>query len=128
MGEGLLLELSWLDGSVSIVLPWRKVVLSLQLSAVRSSCRGKCFYLVSVFGSILVFIWSCKASRFSNIFDYYCEYSFLCGDDFLLFVLRYFVSGACMFFYYTCLLFVYLGCAGSVGVFWRAGSCTFCVM
>ncbi len=26
MGEGLLLELSWLDGSVSIVLPWRKVV------------------------------------------------------------------------------------------------------
>jgi hypothetical protein len=28
MGEGLLFELSWLDGSVSIVLPWRKVVLS----------------------------------------------------------------------------------------------------
>jgi hypothetical protein len=48
MGEGLLPELSWLDGSVSVVLPWRKVVLSLQFSAVRSTCRGKCFYLVSV--------------------------------------------------------------------------------
>jgi hypothetical protein len=48
MGEGLLLGLSWLDGSVSIVLLWRKVVLFLQISAVFSSCRGKCYYLVSV--------------------------------------------------------------------------------
>jgi hypothetical protein len=48
MGEGLLLGLPWLGGSVSIVLPWGKVVLSLQFSAVCSSCRGKCFYLASV--------------------------------------------------------------------------------
>jgi hypothetical protein len=34
MCEGLLLGLSWLDGSVSIVLSWRKVVLVLQFSAV----------------------------------------------------------------------------------------------
>ncbi len=33
----------------------------------------------------------------------------------------------CLFVYYTCLLFVYSGCAGSVGIFWRAGSYIFCV-
>jgi hypothetical protein len=32
----------------------------------------------------------------------------------------------CLFVYYTCLLFVYFGCAGSVGIFWRAGSYIFC--
>ncbi len=33
----------------------------------------------------------------------------------------------CLFDYYPCLLFVYFGCAGSVGIFWRAGSYTFSV-
>ncbi len=33
----------------------------------------------------------------------------------------------CLFDYYSCLLFVYFGCAGSVGIFWRAGSYTFSV-
>ncbi len=33
------------------------------------------------------------------------------------FFLRYFVSGVCLFVYYTCLLFVYFGCAGFVGIF-----------
>ncbi len=74
-----------------------------------------------------VFIWSYKASGFSNIFGYYCEHCLLCGEDFffLFFVLCYFVSGVCLSVYYTCLLFVYFGCAGSVGIFWRAGSYTF---
>ncbi len=72
------------------------------------------------------FILSYKASGFSNIFGYYCEHCLLCGEDFL-FVLRYFVNGVCLFDYYPCLLFVYFGCAGSVGIFWRAGSYTFSV-
>ncbi len=33
----------------------------------------------------------------------------------------------CLFVYYTCLLFVYFGCVGSVGIFWRAGSYIFYV-
>ncbi len=43
------------------------------------------------------------------------------------FVLRYFANGVCLFAYFTCLLFVYFGCAGSVGIFWRAGSYAFSV-
>ena len=43
------------------------------------------------------------------------------------FVLRYFISGVCLFVYYTCLLFVYFGRAGSMGIFWRAGSCIYFV-
>ncbi len=31
-------------------------------------------------------------------------------------VLRYFVSGVCLFFLNICLLFSYIGCAGSVGI------------
>ncbi len=42
------------------------------------------------------------------------------------FVLRYIVSGVCLFVYYFCFLSVYFGCAGSVGIFWRAGSYIFC--
>ena len=73
MGEGLLLELSWLDGSVSIVLPWRKVVLSFQISAVCSLCRDKRLFFQSVWFSFLFFSVFYKASEFSNIVGYYCE-------------------------------------------------------
>jgi hypothetical protein len=42
MGEGLLLGLSWLDGSVSFVLSERKVVkVSSIFSLFVQSCRGK---------------------------------------------------------------------------------------
>ncbi len=57
------------------------------------------------FGLISVFIWSCKASRFFFIYLVITTntVSFVV-KIFLLFVLRYFVSGACLFVYYTCLL------------------------
>ncbi len=59
------------------------------------------------------FIWSYKASGFSSIFGYYCEHFLPCGEDFcLFFVLRYFVSGVCLFVYYTCLLLFILGVLG----------------
>ena len=49
--------------------------------------------------------------------------------SFFSFVLCYFffLNGVCFTHCYPCLLFVYFGCAGSVGIFWRAGSYTFSV-
>ena len=84
-------------------------------------------YLMSVWLRF-VFIWLYKASGFSNIFGYYCERCLLCGEDsslsFLLFLVNY-LNGVCYTHCYSCLLFVYFGCAGSVGIFWRAGSYIF---
>ncbi len=37
------------------------------------------------------------------------------------------LDGVCFTHCYPCLLFVYFGCAGSVGIFWRAGSYIFSV-
>jgi hypothetical protein len=71
-----------------------------------------------VSGSAFVFIWYYKASVFSMFSIITLNIVFSCGEDsfFLAFVLRYFVSGVCLFVYYTCLLFVYFVCAGSVGI------------
>jgi hypothetical protein len=86
-------------------------------------------YLMSVWLRFF-FIRLYKASGFSNIFGYYCERCLLCGEDsslsFLLFLVN-FLNGVCFTHCYPCLLFVYFGCAGSVGIFWRAGSYIFCV-
>ncbi len=61
MGEGLLLGLSWLDGSVSPVLSERKVVkVSLVRRCLSNHVEVNFFYLTSVF----IFIWSYKASGF----------------------------------------------------------------
>jgi hypothetical protein len=74
MGEGLLLGLSWLDGSVSTALSERKVVKVSSIPRCLSNhVEVNFFYLISVWFSF-VFIWSYKASGFPNIFGYYCEY------------------------------------------------------
>ncbi len=71
MGEGLLLGLSWLDGSVSSLLSERKVVkVSSILCCLPNHVEVNFFYLISVWFSV-GFIWSYKASRFPNIFGYY---------------------------------------------------------
>ncbi len=57
-----------------------------------------------MFGSGL-FIFGFIRLNFLILFSNYCEYCPFCGEVlFLLLVLRYFVSGACLFDYYTCLL------------------------
>ncbi len=49
MGEGLLLGLSWLDGSVSAVLPERKVVkVFLNSLLLANHVEVNFFYLISV--------------------------------------------------------------------------------
>ncbi len=74
MGEGLLLGLSWIDGSVSIVLSERKVVkVPLIFRCLSNHVEVNIFYLISVW-FIFVFIWSYKASGLPNLFGYYCEY------------------------------------------------------
>ena len=81
MGEGLLLGLSWLDGSVSSVLSERKVIkVSLVLRCLSNHVEVNLFYLISVWFSF-VFIWSYKASVFPNINGYYCEYCLFCDED-----------------------------------------------
>jgi hypothetical protein len=68
MGEGLLLGLSWLDGSVSTVLSERKVVeVSSVLRCLSNHVEVNFFYLISVWFSF-VSIWCYKASGFPNIF------------------------------------------------------------
>ncbi len=82
MGEGLLLGLSWLDGSVSSVLSERKVIkVSLVLCCLSNHVEVIFFYLISVFGSVFVFIWSYKASGLSILFGYYCEYCIFFDED-----------------------------------------------
>ena len=57
MGKGLLLGLSWLDGSVSTVLSERKVVkVSSILRCLSNHVEVNFFYLISVWFN-LVFIW-----------------------------------------------------------------------
>jgi hypothetical protein len=119
MGEGLLLGLSWLDGSVSTVFSERKVVkVSSVLRCLSNHVEVNFFYLTSVW-FLFVFIWSYKASGLPNIFGYYCEYCLFLVKILFPFLLVFviFVSSMCLFVYYTCLLFVYFGCAGSVGTF-----------
>ncbi len=81
MGEGLLLGLSCLDGSVSTVLSERKVVkVSSVLRCLSSHVEVNFFYLTSVWLSS-VSIRSYKASGFPNINGYYCEYCLFCDED-----------------------------------------------
>jgi hypothetical protein len=58
-----------------------------------------------------------KLLDFPIFCGYYLEYCLFRGEGSFsfLFVFRYFVNGVCLFVYYTCLLSVYFGCAGSVG-------------
>jgi hypothetical protein len=64
MGEGLLLGLSWLDGSVSTVLSERKVVkVPSILRCLPNHVEVNFLYPISVWFSF-VFIWSYKASGF----------------------------------------------------------------
>ncbi len=96
MGEGLLLGLSWLDGSVSTVLSERKVVKVFSvLRCLSNHVEVNFFYLTSVRLSF-VFIWSYKASGNPNIFGYNREYCLFCGEDSFSFVLRYFCK-RCVF-------------------------------
>ncbi len=81
------------------------------------SCRGK--FLLS-HKCLVQFLFS---SGIIGLLDfpifcgYYLEYCLSWWRFFFLFfVLCYFVSGVCLFVYYTCLLFVYFGFAGSVGI------------
>ena len=56
MGEGLLFGLSWLQGSVSTLLPYRKVVkvfFNSSLFVVRQPCLGKIIFSFKVFVYIL---------------------------------------------------------------------------
>ncbi len=59
MGEGLLLGLSWLDGSVSIVLSERKEGLQgfFNSSLFVQSCRGKFLLFLMSFWFNFVFVW-----------------------------------------------------------------------
>jgi hypothetical protein len=82
MGEGLLLGLSWLDGSVSAVLSERKVVKISPVFRCLPNHVEVNIFILQVFGSVCVLIWLYKASEFSNIFGYNCEYCLLCGEDF----------------------------------------------
>ncbi len=87
MGEGLLLGLSWLDGSVSAVLSERKVVkVSSVIRCLSNHVEVKFFNLISVWFSF-VFIWSYKASGFPDVIGYYCEYCFFCGEGSFFFSL-----------------------------------------
>jgi hypothetical protein len=116
MGEGLLLGLSWLDGSVSAVLPERKVVKVPSILCCLSNHVEVNFLSYKCFGSVLF------SSGLIRLLDFLIHsvitvntVSFVV-KIFLFFVLRHFVSGVCLFVYYTCLLFVYFMCAGSVGI------------
>ncbi len=81
MGEGLLLGLSWLDGSVSSVLSERKVLkVSSVFRCLSNHVEVISFYLISVW-FIFVFIWSYKALGLPNIFDHYFEYCLFCDED-----------------------------------------------
>ncbi len=86
MGEGLLLGLSWLDGSVSSVLPERKVTkVSSVFTLFVQSCRGKFLLILWVF--CLVFCSSLsfyKASEFPNKIGYYWSTVFFVVKIFLL--------------------------------------------
>jgi hypothetical protein len=84
-------------------------------------------YFISIWFSFSFFFGLYNVSEFSNIFGYYCKYCLSVMEIFLSSVLFFhFVSGACLFFYYICPLYVYFGYAGSVGILWRAGSYAFC--
>ncbi len=87
MGEGLLLGLSWLVGSVSTVLSGRKVVkVSSIFYCLSNHVEVNLFYRIIVWISF-VFIWSYKASGFFNIFGYHCEYCLFCDEDSFFFSL-----------------------------------------
>ncbi len=129
MGEGLLLGLSRLDGSVSIVLSERKVVkVSSILRCLSNHVEVNFFYLISVRFSF-VFIWSYKASGFPNTFGYYCKYCLFCDEDSVsfFFVLRYSVSGVCFSIYVFVSCHLKLGVPGPWEFPWRAGSYIFFV-
>ncbi len=114
MGEGLLLGLSWLDGSVSTVLPERKVVkVSSVLRCLFDHVEVNFFYFTNVWLSF-VFIWSYKASGFPNIFGYYCEYYLFCDEDSVSFslFLRYSVSDVCLSIYIIVFCHLKLGVLG----------------
>ncbi len=91
MGEGLLLGLSWLDGSVSSVLSERKVIkVSLVLRCLSNHVEVNIFLSYKCLAQLFVLIRLYKASGFFNIVGYSCENCFLCDEDssvsFLLFL------------------------------------------
>jgi hypothetical protein len=129
MGEGLLLGLSWLDGSVSSVLSERKVVkVSSIFRCLSNHVEVNFFYLLSVWFSF-VFICSYKASGFLNIFGYYCEYCLFCGEDSFSFSLFFVILYAVYVRLFMYLAFVILNwvCWVRGNFLWRAGSYIFCV-
>jgi hypothetical protein len=98
----------------------------LQLFADIQSCRGNFFLFNRNFIVISVFCLISDGFELVISFGHYCDYCFLCDEDFLLFLLFFCssVSGVCLSLYVSFLL---IGCAGSVGIFWRAGSCIYFV-
>ena len=82
MGEGLLLGLSWLDGSVSSVLSERKVIkVSLVLRCLSNHVEVNIFLLVSVLVPFLFSSGLIRLLDFLILFGYYCEYCIFFGED-----------------------------------------------
>ena len=106
MGEGLLLGLSRLDGSVSTVLSERKVV---KVSSLLRCLSNHVEVNILLSCKCLVqFLFSSGLIRlgFPNIFGYYCEYCLFCGEDSLSLSLFFVIfCKRCMFIYLRiCLL------------------------
>ncbi len=94
------------------------------------SCRGKKFScILRVFGSGLFSFGFIRLLEFLIYLVITVNAVFLVVKIFLFFsfVPCYFCKWCVFYALLSCLLFVYFGCAGSVGVFWRAGSYTFSV-
>jgi hypothetical protein len=129
MGEGLLLGLSWLDGSVSNVLSERKVVkVSSIFHCLSNHVEVNFFYLIGVWFNI-VFLWAYKASGFPNIFGYYCEYCLYLVKILFPFLYSSLFCKLCVF---TCLLYLspiclFWACWVRGNFLWRAGSYISCV-
>ncbi len=93
----------------------------LQLFAVIQSCRGK-YSNFSIVLSIF-FIRLYKAFGFFLLFDFFNWNIVFEWRKFFPFCSAFFlVSGVCLFMYTQS---PFIGCAGSVGIFWRAGSCIY---
>ncbi len=73
-----------------------------------------------------VLIWFYKASNSVTYLVITVNTICICDEDlsFLLLLLVFSVSGVCLSLY---VLFILIGCAGSVGFLWRAGSYISCV-
>jgi hypothetical protein len=109
MGEGLLLGLSWLGGSVSAVLPERKVVkVSSILCCSFNHVEVNFFYLISVFGAVLFSSGLIKLLDFliysvitvNTVFFVVKIFPFLCSSLFCkrcVFICLLYLSHVCLF-------------------------------